>query len=474
MLNQIIEEGYCVGCGACASESNSPYQMAFTENGVYLPELRNAQKSCCSSNQEKRKDICPFEDWCMNEDEISGFFYKNVPGVLYSNEAGYYLKNFAGFVRTGDYRTAGSSGGMVSWLVSKLLETGSVDYVIHVKPSQSGQKTLYAYGVSKSAEEVLSGAKSKYYPVEISQVMSFVKANPGRYVFVGVPCFVKAVRLLTFDDSVIKERIIYTIALVCGHLKSDRFAKAMAWEMGIHPNSLYYFDFRVKHEGRSASNYGVEAQGLIDGEKTIKRAFTRDLFCSDWGRGFFKLSACDYCDDVIGETADISIGDAWLPKYVDDSKGTNIITIRNPELLSMLTQNSDELHLEEIGIDNIIRSQEGGFRHRREGLAYRLFLKDAQGLFRPKKRVEANAALSKKRKRIYEERLVIRQLSFEAYEKAKEVNDFDVLKETMREPLKDYQKLYLAGLGGTILAFIKRTAKVFLPECMIRYIKRKT
>ena len=33
---------------------------------------------------------------------------------------------------------------------------------------------------------------------------------------------------------------------------------------------------------------------------------------ADWGMGIFKLGACDYCDDIVGETADISFGDAWL------------------------------------------------------------------------------------------------------------------------------------------------------------------
>lgn len=39
--------------------------------------------------------------------------------------------------------------------------------------------------------------------------------------------------------------------------------------------------------------------------------------------------ACDFCDDVFAETADIALGDAWLPEYVQDGNGTNVVVTRN-------------------------------------------------------------------------------------------------------------------------------------------------
>ena len=35
----------------------------------------------------------------------------------------------------------------------------------------------------------------------------------------------------------------------------------------------------------------------------------------DWGAGFFQNPACDWCDDVVAETADIAFGDAWVEPY---------------------------------------------------------------------------------------------------------------------------------------------------------------
>ncbi|MGC9322644.1 MAG: Coenzyme F420 hydrogenase/dehydrogenase, beta subunit C-terminal domain, partial [Kosmotogaceae bacterium] len=61
-----------------------------------------------------------------------------------------------------------------------------------------------------------------------------------------------------------------------------------------------------------------------------------DFYGYNWGYGFFKYKACDYCDDVVSETADVSVGDAWLPEYVNDSGGTNVVIVRNPVIKKII------------------------------------------------------------------------------------------------------------------------------------------
>src|SRR5690606_38702641 len=41
----------------------------------------------------------------------------------------------------------------------------------------------------------------------------------------------------------------------------------------------------------------------------------------DWGAGFLQNPACDFCDDVVAETADIAFGDAWVEPYASDGPG---------------------------------------------------------------------------------------------------------------------------------------------------------
>ncbi|HFU5884200.1 TPA: coenzyme F420 hydrogenase/dehydrogenase beta subunit N-terminal domain-containing protein, partial [Enterococcus faecium] len=136
-------------------------------------------------------------------------------------------------------------GGFATWILKELLEQKYVDYVINVKATQHPEK-LFSYSISKSVEEIIKGSKTKYYPVELSEVLKIVKEVPGKYAIIGLPSFIMELRLLSEIDETIKERITFMIGLVCGHQKSSKFADILAWQCGIKPGELKSIDFRKK------------------------------------------------------------------------------------------------------------------------------------------------------------------------------------------------------------------------------------
>ena len=372
-IKKVITGNYCIGCGACTVCSPSAYEMVFDHEGKYQARETNTVESDVSQHSDTAQ-VCPFSNKSQNEDMLGAQLFSTINDIKHDEYLGYYVKTYAGSVATSDYRQKGSSGGFGTWLASKMLEKGIVDYVIHVRPS-STDSVLFSYAISSSSSKVSEGAKSKYYPVEMSSVISHVRKNPGKYLFIGVPCFIKAIRLLALQDPLIYERIVFTVGLVCGHLKTDRFAKIIGWQMGIHPNSLENIDFRVKLPNKPAGYYGVTVSGSAHTDESTHSWPMQDTIVSNWGHGLFRYTACDYCDDVLAECADITIGDAWLPEYIHDEGGTNIIVVRNPKIVKLLQDCKDELAIEEISAKKTYQSQAGGFRHRREGLSYRLFLK---------------------------------------------------------------------------------------------------
>ncbi len=439
LFRTVVNNDYCIGCGVCAGLTGSPLKMKLNSDGKYVPERVKEKQESFETNILA---ICPFSNESKDESIIGSSLYENVEGIKHSEYTGWYLKKFAGYVKADSYRERGSSGGTVTWLAVQLLKQDMVDAVIHVKNSGLGQKsTLFNYQISKTADELFEGAKSKYYPVEMSEVIKYVRDNPARYALVGIPCFIKSIRLLAQSEERIKNSIRYTIGLVCGHLKTDMFAKSLAWQMGIKPSELTAIDFRMKIQGMKASSYGVEASGIVNGTQVKNSAPTNRLHTTDWGQGLFKYNACDYCDDVLAETADVTIGDAWLPEYVKDSEGTNIIIIRNADLMKIFEQSKADLFLEDISIAQVFESQSGGFRHRHEGTAYRLYLKDQAGEWRPEKRTKASAELISKRKKVYEARLTLNKESYRAYEHALQKDDFNVFVDHMEPYTKEYKKL---------------------------------
>lgn len=329
--NTVIANGYCVGCGACASLEDSPYKMSLNKIGQYEAELKD--EKIIAKTFSLADEVCPFSSISSNEDELSKELFGE--SCDYDTSVGFYHSSFAGYVKEGSFRAKGSSGGFGTWILQELLRTKTVDYIINVQAntlnSDKFEQPLFSYSICSSASEIQAGSKSRYYPIELSDVLTRIRSLPGTYAIVGLPCFIKSIRLLQRKDSELAARIRFCIGLVCGHLKSTRYAQSLAWQSGIVPSELQGIDFRVKNPSGVANRYSTS----ITGGRSEQVVPTHNLFGTDWGSGAFKYKACDFCDDVFAETADVVVGDAWLPKYVQDGKGTNILVVRNQAIQNL-------------------------------------------------------------------------------------------------------------------------------------------
>jgi coenzyme F420 hydrogenase subunit beta len=460
IFNTVVKYGFCIGCGACAA-FDKRIRIKLDEYGRYVAWRQPDN----TPSEPATARVCPFADGALNEDDLAHEAFGR-SGAL-DPHIGYRVAAYAGWVVESDFRERGSSGGLASWLLVELLSRGLVDHVVHVAPESApfGGKPLFRFAVSSTWEEVRARSKSRYYPVEMSEAIGEMLRRPGRYAMVGIPCFVKALRLACRESSVLKERVTFTVGLVCGHLKSTAFAEVLGWQCGITSDELKAIDFRSKLPDRPASNYAVTVSAERDGRRFSVTKPNAELFGSNWGQGFFKYKACDFCDDVIGETADISIGDAWLHEYESDAAGTNVVVVRAQTLNSLLTDavKLGRLHLDAIAVGKVVESQAGGFRHRRDGLAYRLFLEDQAGRWRPTKRVKASAdQLTLRLRKIYALRQQLAEASHAAFAAAKAKQDFGVFLQSMRPLVARYERQYRQPFLFRILGRIKRIANVLL------------
>jgi len=356
-VEEVVQGGFCVGCGGCASVDPN-IEMTFTDYGTYEPVL--------PIEPEPEADlVCPFSNQGPHENELGA----SKDQVGQKDKLGVYTSLFVGHVKDEKKRLTSSSGGGATWLVSRLFETNRIDYVIHVKPGREG--ILFEYAVSQDVDESEQGAKTRYYPIEASSVIAFVRDNPGQYAFVGIPCYIKMIKRLAKVDKAIESRIKYTLSIFCGHMKSAGFAESLAWQLNVTPQQIKTVDFRHKVLHLPANEYGVEVMNTDNHRYTAEM---RNLYGKDWGMGAFRLKSCDFCDDVVGELADVSFGDAWLDDYKYDSKGNNIIIIRNNELEALFKEGNDNnvLSLKPVSAEEVVRSQDASYRHRRHGVKFRV------------------------------------------------------------------------------------------------------
>lgn len=457
----VIANGYCVGCGVCAVPEESPFKIVMDDYGQYQSSLKDA--NVFASTHIDYEKICPFGSGARNEDEIAKQIFSD--SCDHNSQVGYYNGVFAGNVAEGEFRKRGSSGGMGTWVLNELLSKGLVDYVVHVKSETAGQdlnNIPFKYQISETLEETQQGGKSRYYPIELSEALQSIRNNPGRYVVVGLPCFIKSIRLLQDQDPVLAERIQYCVGLVCGHLKSTHYAESLAWQMGIPPQELEGIDFRIKDPSQPANRYSTYAKGS-SGEKVVP---TNQLFGADWGAGAFKYKACDFCDDVFSETADVVLGDAWLPDYVQDSYGTNVVVTRNQEIRQLIVNARTEgrLEMDDLGVEQAVQSQDAGLRHRKSGIVDRLQFEAEAGRWAPNKRsatiAHAKPQLEKAKQRL---RVRMRVLSHESFEQAKERADLNIYIKRMSPIYSKYKKLGVplrSRLKSKLKGLILRSLKI--------------
>jgi coenzyme F420-reducing hydrogenase beta subunit len=370
--------------------------------------------------------VCPFLAPELNEDELGRRrFADHGP---HDQRIGFHHKIFAGYVREGEYRASGTSGGTGTWIGVEMMRRGLVDGVIHVKPIDDPAEhgPFFEYRISRDVEQVIQGRQTRYHVIEISKVMAEVRRTPGRYLFIGLPCICKAVRRLQAIDPVIEERIQYVVSLVCGHLKSANWTLSLGWAVDVPPQQIAAFQYRIKGEGIPARAYVFRATPRDKQRQPVARN-AATVTGGRFNAGAMMLNACDYCDDVVGETADLTIGDAWLPRYDSDSGGTNLLITREPTITNVLTEAAAEgrLFLESLTADQAAGSQSGGLRHRREGLSYRLAKAADAGRWAPVKRVEPEKThITRLRKRIYDLRARLASVSREAFLEALQTGDY--------------------------------------------------
>lgn len=396
---QIVRSGLCIGCGTCASGADAA--MAWDDYGQLKPSGPATHR-----RSEGFAALCPFSPSAANEDTIAAARFPDAP--LLDARLGRHVSCYVGAAAEPPFRERGSSGGMVSWVAAELMRRGEIDGVLHVHPGNPGEP-FFGYRISRSEEELLAGARSRYHPVHLAAVLDQVRASPGRYAVVGIPCFIKAVHLARAQDPVLAERITHMLGLFCGHMKSARFVESFAWQLGAEPDRVRAVEYRLKDANRPANWY--TAHLTLDDGSTVQKDWFH-LADGDWGAGFFQNSACNFCDDVVAETADVSFGDAWVEPYSSDGRGTNVVVVRAPLIQRLIDEarTDGRLDLEPVDADFVAGTQAAGFRQRREGLAYRLTW-FRRGI-RPIKRVTPSASgIGWRRKLVYRTRAAISRAS---------------------------------------------------------------
>jgi len=430
VIDRVVKNDLCIGCGLCVYKCpNNALVMKWNNYGFLVPYISG---ECDSTG--KCLLVCPFNPYpseeLRTENEISELFLQSTG--KYHPKIGKYIGIYAGYSKK--YRLSSSSGGIATYILTELLEQGIVDHIFSVKESQL-PGIHYEYAISSSKEELLNASKTRYYPVTLSTVMPRIHDLRGKVAIVGVACFIKAIRLAQYTEESLKGKISFLVGLICGGVKSKFFTEYLASKIGVEAEKIIKPQFRIKDLKSIASDYSF---GCINSENHKEQILKMSTVGDMWGTGLFKSNACDFCDDVTTELADISLGDAWLHPYNKDGAGTNIIVTRSAVADNFIKNGNEtgKLVIEPLSLENFIASQQGSFNHRQKALGYRMRLAEKKGMTIPPKRHDQEK-ISLDFKLVQKQRMVLRRQSLVKWLIIKDSRMFD---KTISKPLKLLQK----------------------------------
>jgi len=424
VVDKVVKNDICIGCGVCAALCpNDALEIEFNEYGEYNSSLTGD----CIESCNLCLNVCPFYD-NFNENELAEKRFSE--DLNYDSNLGFYLNTYSGYSISGDYRKRGASGGLTTWLLEQLLKQNYVDYIINVKPNKDNEK-LFKYQIADSVETLREGSGSAYYPIELSEVLEKVLGQDGRYAIVGLPCFLKAVELAKQKSNILAKRIIFSLGLVCGQLKSKEFTNYIAQLSGIK-NGVEEVSYRNKSDDQPASNFYY----YFKNKNRSSQIYWDQGISKAWVNRWFTYNPCSYCDDTFAELADVTLMDAWLPEFIRDSKGTNLLVVRNKKVNNLLIKGKEnkEVWLEEISSDKVVQSQQGVIDIKEKKLSYRLLLANNDNRYSPKKRVSPGDNINIFLKKEVKYRDEMQKLSKKLWKK---VNDGDITFDEFNKIMED-------------------------------------
>lgn len=318
-IEQTRSAGLCAGCGLCAGIApDDAVIMEESAQGYLRPK---ATAAVPAEVLAKVNAACPG----VVLDEPA----READGTLHPTWGPVAQLHYA-WARDEELRHLGSSGGGLSAVLAYLLDTGEVDFVVATAMSAEAptrNRTVHLTGL----EEIKDSAGSRYAPSAPLARIGALLDEGRKFVFVGKPCDVAALRQLARVDPRVDRQVPWMFAFFCAGVPSYHGTNALLQAMGV-PEGANLQSFRFRGEGWP----GFAKAVLEDGT-----SYTMD-YDTSWGSILSRhlQFRCKVCPDGIGEFADIAFADGWhitangKPSF-EEAQGRSLTVLRKSRAVAL-------------------------------------------------------------------------------------------------------------------------------------------
>jgi coenzyme F420 hydrogenase subunit beta len=315
-LATIVTHGLCAGCGLCESlAGRDRVEMTITSYGQIRPVTKAPIEE---ATMAAIRAVCPGI-------RIEG------PDPANAGKSGR-MDPVYGPIRTlhrgwacdPDLRYRAAAGGGMSALSIYLLETRAVDAILHVRASKE-EPLLTDAQISRSREEVISGAQSRYGPAAPLVHVHRLLDEGCRFAVAAKPCDVAAIRNLALIDPRVDAQIPYLITNFCGGVPTVHTARKIVKHFGVEADDVE--TFRWRGEGWPGPTHIGTKRGIVH---ELSYDFVWYDPSAPWT--YDMQYRCKICPDAIGELSDVACPDGWVMEegkpVHKESPGQNVFVAR--------------------------------------------------------------------------------------------------------------------------------------------------
>jgi len=328
---EVVDRNNCVGCGMCVALLGG--NMVRKESGVSPAFVYESQST---NLDELARLACPGQG--IHYPSLYRKYYGKLPD---SWLLGTVIKVRTGYSSDENVRRNGASGGVITAVLCYLLESGYIDAAIVVqqgKPSPEDASVV----IASSRDEILASAQSVYIPASTLDILSELK--PGmKYAMTCLPEQAASLRVLQHLGYEPAKQIKYVLGPYTGTALEPAAIRCLLRSHGVGDNDeITSLKWRA---GEWPGYLEIKlASGKIVRSKKVYYNFLIPFFVTQ-----SSLQSMDFSN----EFSDLSVGDAWSPKFENVGAGFSVVITRSNEMESIICEmiSKNYLSMEDIDQD---------------------------------------------------------------------------------------------------------------------------
>ncbi|MFG0242161.1 MAG: Coenzyme F420 hydrogenase/dehydrogenase, beta subunit C-terminal domain [Phycisphaerales bacterium JB054] len=327
-IEDISRSQLCSGCGACAGVAPQHYHMVDVSAVGRRPERSHRARlegpgSSLDPDERAAMAACPGI-------EVRHTFDRADPALVrcLRRSWGPVYEVWEGHATDEAIRRAGSSGGAATALALWALERGGMHGALHTS-ADPARPYLNRTVLSRSREELLRAAGSRYAPASPCEGLPRVKEAPAPCVFIGKPCDVAGAQMARRQDPQLNEKLGLIIAFFCAGTPSTQATLDLMKTVGVEDPSTVT---SLRYRGHGWPGDWKVRWDTPEGTREATLSYSESWDFLQRSRQW----RCYICPDHTGELADIAVGDPWYRPIAPEESGSSLIIARTHRGLDIL------------------------------------------------------------------------------------------------------------------------------------------